>query len=492
MAFPSADPGAVALLLPDNSTQRDEFINGLVQGSTWEFGAGPHLITWSLNINEDYTTYPGPDPQPGPGGEWDDHPGMAEAVAKVLAAWADVANITFQQIVVPADQYYFESDADIAFTLTGDDLDRVFAPERVAGAAIFPDADYVDDPGNWNGAPIDRSIYPAPEGDVFLDNFEPHFGFLAPGGVGFTIILHETAHALGLKHPHDDGSSGRPSFGDLGIDDMDRMRHTVMSYDIVTPAPGPSGFAATPMPLDILAIQHLYGANMDHRTGNDVYKLRNASFRTIWDAGGTDTLSAADYAKPEGAVLDLREGAFSGRFGGARRMAIAYDAIIENAIGSSGGDQIIGNGAANLLQGSRGADRLTGGEGADKLFGGAGKDLLIGAAGDLRLHGGGGFDTLKLTGSLDLRLESGPAIQDVERISLEGGGTNGITLDAASLLDLSSTSDVLMVIGDAGDTVVLDGSIVDRGLSGGFHRYQLGSASLLVDTDIQVLQVQNA
>ena len=50
------------------------------------------------------------------------------------------------------------------------------------------------------------------------------------------------------------------------------MRHTVMSYDIVAPEPGPSGFAVTPMPLDILAIQHIYGANMTYRTGDDVYK----------------------------------------------------------------------------------------------------------------------------------------------------------------------------------------------------------------------------
>jgi hypothetical protein len=38
---------------------------------------------------------------------------------------------------------------------------------------------------------------------------------------------------------------------------------------------------------------------------------------------------------------------------------------------------------------------------------------------------------------------------------------------------------------------VIDGDLVDRGISGGFHRYQLGAATLLIDTDIQVLQIQN-
>ena len=44
-------------------------------------------------------------------------------------------------------------------------------------------------------------------------------------------IVHETGHALGLKHPHDDGLSGRPTFADFGLEPFDDVLFTVMSYE---------------------------------------------------------------------------------------------------------------------------------------------------------------------------------------------------------------------------------------------------------------------
>ena len=44
--------------------------------------------------------------------------------------------------------------------------------------------------------------------------------------------------------------------------------------------------------------------------------------------------------------------------------------------------------------------------------------------------------------------------------------------------------DTLRVLGNAGDSVNIVGSFVDQGVSGGYHRYQVGAALLLVDTDI--------
>ena len=500
MAFPSPDSSTVALLTDvgnDNGTLRDEFISGLVQGSAWTFGAGPQILTYSFNINENYETYPPGPPEPGPGGEWDDHPGMAEAVAKALATWASVADITFQQIVVPADQYYFESSADLAITLSGDDLDRVYGG-RVAGAAFFPDASYIEEAVYSDD--IDRTTWPAPEGDVFLDNFEEHFAYLDPGGAGYTVILHELAHALGLKHPHDDGGSvGRPTFGDLGIEAMDFMSHTIMSYDIVAPAPAEQGFAETPMPLDILAIQHIYGANLTYETGDNTYALANASYRTIWDAGGTDVLTAASWSQPGGVVIDLRQGEFSGRVFGAKRMAIAYDVTIENAVGSTGADELYGNGADNELRGGRDGDALFGRRGDDTLRGGAGADRLDGQGGDdilffrpvdARLDGGGGFDTLMLTGGLDLRLARLMAdmeVANIECLDMRDGSDNLLTLNARAVLDISSTTDTLRVLGDAGDTVAIRGDYEDLGASGSFHSYRVGTATLLVDSDVTII-----
>jgi hypothetical protein len=121
--------------------------------------------------------------------------------------------------------------------------------------------------------------------------------------------------------------------------------------------------------------------------------------RTIWDAGGNDTLSAAGIvgfnSLVKGTTLDLREGHFSELpayytdESGFHLVlsthpvvwAIAYGVTIENAIGSTGSDRITGNAAANRLEGSGGNDILDGGDGVDTaVFRGERADYTHGAA----------------------------------------------------------------------------------------------------------------
>jgi len=54
-----------------------------------------------------------------------------------------------------------------------------------------------------------------------------------------------------------------------------------------------------------------------------------------------------------------------GIYNGTNNLTIAATAVIENAIGGSGADQLIGNNWINRLSGRGGADTLTGGKGAD-------------------------------------------------------------------------------------------------------------------------------
>jgi Ca2+-binding RTX toxin-like protein len=180
-------------------------------------------------------------------------------------------------------------------------------------------------------------------------------------------------------------------------------------------------------------------------------------------------------------------------------MAIAYDVTIENAVGSSGADQLYGNGADNELRGRPGGDALFGREGDDTLRGGAGADRLDGQGGDdilffrpvdIRLDGGGGFDTLMLTGGLDLRLmrlmrES--EVAGIECLDMRDGSDNLLTVNARAVLDMSSTMDTLQVLGDAGDIVAIRGDYEDLGASGSFHAYRVGAATLLVDSDVTVI-----
>ena len=81
--------------------------------------------------------------------------------------------------------------------------------------------------------------FPSPvfSGDVIL-NYNSELSYLyeistSPGSLFHYISLHEFGHTLGLKHPHDDGGTGRPVFGSThGLSKtLDADYYTVMSYN---------------------------------------------------------------------------------------------------------------------------------------------------------------------------------------------------------------------------------------------------------------------
>ncbi|EEF26996.1 conserved hypothetical protein [Ricinus communis] len=137
---------------------------------------------------------------------------------------------------------------------------------------------------------------------------------------------------------------------------------------------------------DIAAIQYLYGANTSYQTGSNTYTFDPTTpfLHTIWDAGGNDTISIANFTV--GSVIDLQAGHYSSlrmapeqspagivwntappatTYDGTNNLGIAYGVTIENAIGGSGNDTLIGNAVANHLQGNGGANTLDGGAGID-------------------------------------------------------------------------------------------------------------------------------
>jgi serralysin len=197
---------------------------------------------------------------------------------------------------------------------------------------------------------------------------------------------------------------------------------------------GTIAYGSTPMVHDILAAQKLYGKDMTTRTGDNTYGfnakgygLRDAHdflktpapVMTIWDAGGNDTLDASGYNTNQ--KIDLTPGSLSS-IGGVTlaeapsleqvnvnraaagyaplaqasydirmnnlnanpdagllvdNVGIAYDVIIENAVGGGGNDIIIGNTASNKLSGGAGNDVISGGAGIDYVTGGAGSDTFV-------------------------------------------------------------------------------------------------------------------
>ena len=240
--------------------------------------------------------------------------------------------------------------------------------------------------------------------------YSTDYSSLHQGGYDFTTFIHEFGHAIGLKHPHDSGGSGRPNFpgvtapfSDYGDFNLNQGLYTMMSYNDGWPA-GPNGpldpisisgygYEGTPMAFDIAALQFLYGSNTNFRTGNDVYTLSstNASgtfYSCIWDTKGIDTIrntSAID------STIDLRAATLLHATGGGGYLStvdginggftIANGIIIENAIGGNGADTITGNKAANTLTGNAGNDWINGLGGADNIIGGKGADMLTGDGG---------------------------------------------------------------------------------------------------------------
>lgn len=260
-------------------------------------------------------------------------------------------------------------------------------------------------------------------GDIWLGRVEGYYDAPAMGGYAWHTILHETGHALGLRHGHDAGvlASGR-----------DAMEFSVMTYRAFVGDPIIGGYsnahgsyAQTLMQEDIAAAQDAYGANYDHQSGDTTYRwnartgaltidgetgeapVTNTVLMTVWDGGGVDSFDFSGYRSD--ATIDLRPGGASA--GDASQLAhlnaeepgggepifasgsiftsLLHEgderALIENAQGGWGDDLIFGNQTDN---------RLVGGKGADKLVGMQGRDLLLGAQGEDILNGGGARDTL--------------------------------------------------------------------------------------------------
>ena len=255
----------------------------------------------------------------------------------------------------------------------------------------------------------ENAAYKGAPGDVVLNvnsaaNTLPTY---APGSAGWFLILHETGHALGLKHPHDDGGTGRPTLSQIGLGVLDVDTISVMSYNDDLGFSSISYDPATPMLLDVIGLQYLYGPNMSKNAGDGVYTLSTtSSYLTIWDAGGHDEVSAFGSDRGWRVVLpsyDYANGRIKDIGYALPSFEYDYDMILnlrwligtlEDANGSNFNDSLIGNGIGNILAGNGGADFLDGGAGSDSLLGGSGADVVLGGAGNDLVDGGTQNDSL--------------------------------------------------------------------------------------------------
>ncbi len=290
--------------------------------------------------------------EPGAASHFGFNTAQAATARQALQAWSNVANIQFAEITETPNNV---GDIRFAFSSAVDGL--------AWGWAGYP-SEY------WPGG-----------GDIWIATDVAQDTDWSPGTYNYQALMHEIGHALGLKHPGDYGGGSGPYLPS----ELDNYGYTLMSYnanDNVYPEEGWSqgqwSFSSyyinvrTPMVLDIAAIQYLYGANLKYRTGNDTYTFdgRSPFFETLWDAGGTDTIDVS--ACLRGTVIDLRPGHYSSiylpppsnsggiqaTYDGTNALGIAYGCLIENVIGSAGNDTIYENSANNTINGGGGNDTL--------------------------------------------------------------------------------------------------------------------------------------
>ncbi|MCZ4351384.1 M10 family metallopeptidase C-terminal domain-containing protein [Roseovarius aestuarii] len=300
----------------------------------------------------------------------------------------------------------------------------------------------------WDSSSVYNSALPLDEGYVY------------------NLILHEIGHMLGLKHPGDYSAGGNPSGGPYLPANEESDRFTVMSYNT---NPVTNQESRHYMLYDIAAMQQFWGANTSSNAGNDTYTgPDDGRVQVIWDTGGQDTF---EFTGTGDAIIDLRQGAFSS-MGATDNLAIAYDAVIENAIGNDGDDQLRGNSANNTLRGNDGDDTITADGGDDRVYDGSGADVVSLGDGDDYVRAGGGaddYDGGSGTDYISYYDSSGGVTLDLKADTASGSWANNDTIadfESASGSrtgddNITGTSGANVIRTYGGDDRVYDGSGAD-------------------------------
>lgn len=177
-------------------------------------------------------------------------------------------------------------------------------------------------------------------GDVFISNDVLNSDH-APGSFDYDTLIHEVAHAIGLKHPGNYNAGGPPSTepGNYLASSEDSKLISVVSY-----VEHPQGLQRIDFgPYDLLALDYLYGLR-PYKTDNTAYAYNDSvgrQLQTIHDTGGTDTLDFSQVSTPTAINLNGGSSSSAGRISSdssaepaQNNLQIAFGTEIERVIGS--------------------------------------------------------------------------------------------------------------------------------------------------------------
>ncbi len=348
------------------------------------------------------------------------------------------------------------------------ETDTVHANIRISQTA---DADV---PSAYGGFPSDtRGV----AGDIWFGrNNQPYYDLAAQGTWGYSTMLHEIGHTMGLKHGHQDytnldlsfyfGSFPRPGSQSL-TPDRDGQAWSLMTY---TPAPFTnSNFAGekinqpqTYMQYDVAALQYMYGANFNSNSGDTVYTWNattgemsingvgqgapsgNKILMTMWDGGGNDTIDASNYSG--GSTIDLRPGEFVTLDQSQLVNHLAYQNAVALAPGNVAMSLLYNNDSRSLIE---------------NATGGAGNDILVGNTANNVLDGGGGNDTVIFTNPTGVTVTLNDTNTDVTV------NHDGETDTLRSIENIGGTSGADTLTGNSQDNTLTGGSGGADTLTGG-------------------------
>mgnify|MGYP000415028293 CR=1 FL=1 len=446
--------------------------------------AAQSFWTWNSDSPATYSSSPNYTAKFGPGSYAFDTASNWSAVEQqaflqTAALWSAVANIRFVAAT--------PGTADILIGRGSD------------GSASGGQTSFI--PGTTGTSRIGR----ATEGEITIDVSTPGFGpigaaFSEYGSYPYTTLIHEWGHVLGLGHggAYDEGAD----VAETAYTAYDNRAWTIMSYldpdssfrwgtsrssNGLTYGNDPT----TPMMLDILAIQRMYGIAVDtplsggqtygfnSNIGGDIGKFydftqNSRPIVTLWNKGTGNGLDLSGFT--QASTVDLHAGSFSSVAGLSKNLAIAYDTRIDTLTLGSGNDVATANDNGNVIMGGLGTDSIVGGnsndhlygaaatalsgDGADTLSGGAGSDYLQGNAGDDSLNGQDGSDRI-FGGQGNDRIEGGNGND-----SIVGGGGNDSLRGGQGNDSLSGATGDDILQGDLGSDTLAGGAGIDR-LSGG-------------------------